>query len=124
MKKANEIFFIRAIDKLKLHGKMSSYIIYVRVFVCACICVRVCVTEYPKNERGDTNVLGGGGCFFNYKLAERDGAVGICDFAYFVLSFFLLCLFFFFFTYSEALPALRLRRDDFGPPVGSALNNP
>ena len=31
----------------------------------------------------------------------------------------------FFFTYSEALPALRLRRVDiFGPPVGSALNSP
>lgn len=46
-----------------------------------------------------------------------------CDFAYSVLSFFS-CFVFFFFTYSEALPALRLRRDDFGPPVGSALNNP
>lgn len=121
MKKANEIFFIRAIDKLKLHGKMSSYIIYVRVFVCACICVRVCVTEYPKNERWG-HKRPWGAVFLNYKLAERDGAVGICDFEYFVLSFFLLCLF--FFTYSEALPALRLRRDDFGPPVGSALNNP
>lgn len=42
---------------------------------------------------GDTNVLGGL-FFFNYKLAERDGAVGICDFEYFVLSFF--CFVFFF----------------------------
>lgn len=42
---------------------------------------------------------------------------------YFVI--FLVLSFFLFFTYSEALPALRLRRDDiFGPPVGSALNNP
>lgn len=42
--------------------------------------------------------------------------------SYVFLIFFLLS---FFFTYSEALPALRLRRDDiFGPPVGSALNNP
>lgn len=40
---------------------------------------------------------------------------------FYIFSF----VFFFFFTYSEALPALRLRRDDiFGPPVGSALNNP
>lgn len=68
-----------------------------------------------------TNVLTGL-FFFNYKLAERGRGKSECDFVCFFI-FFLLS--FFFFTYSEALPALRLRRDDiFGPPVGSALNNP
>lgn len=67
-----------------------------------------------------------GAVSFNYKLAEGGGGKSGCDFVCFVLSFFLILFFvFFFFTYSEALPALRLRRDDiFGPPVGSALNNP
>lgn len=69
----------------------------------------------------ETNVLRGQ--FFNYKLAERGRGKSGCDFnfIFFYFGFFS----FFFFTYSEALPALRLRRDDiFGPPVGSALNNP
>lgn len=50
------------------------------------------------------------------------GEIGM-RFRIFFFIFFLVLSF--FFTYSEALPALRLRRDDiFGPPVGSALNNP
>jgi len=59
--------------------------------------------------------------FFNHKFAERDG--GSRDaISHISFNLFLFCL---CFTYSEALPALRLRRDDiFGPPVGSALNNP
>lgn len=73
---------------------------------------------------GDTNDFGRAVFFFffNYKLAKRDKGQSGCDFAYFVFFFGFV---FFFVTYSEALPALRLRRDDiFGPPVGSALNNP
>jgi len=66
----------------------------------------------------NTNVLGS--CFFNHNLAERDG--GSQDAISHISFYLFFCL---FFTYSEALPALRLRRDDiFGPPVGSALNNP
>lgn len=66
-----------------------------------------------------------GDCVFNYKLAERGGGKsGYAIFSHILLYLFFSC-FVFFFTYSEALPALRLRRDDiFGPPVGSALNNP
>lgn len=79
-----------------------------------------------------TNVLS---CFLNTgswrgRRSRGEGGRGsgcLGDFAYFVLSFsfYFVFFFFFYFTYSEALPALRLRRDDiFGPPVGSALNNP
>lgn len=60
---------------------------------------------------------------FNYKdlLRGKSGSFGDFKFSLFSFSFFSV----FFFTYSEALPALRLRRVDiFGPPVGSALNNP
>lgn len=54
--------------------------------------------------------------FFNYKDLMRGESGNFGDFEFFL---------FFVFTYSEALPALRLRRVDiFGPPVGSALNNP
>lgn len=67
---------------------------------------------------GDTNVFGGWFLITNSRKGVGESG---CDFAYSVLVFF---CFIFFFTYSEALPALRLRRDDFGPPVGSALNNP
>lgn len=70
---------------------------------------------------GDTNVLGG--LFFlitNSRKGMGQSGYAILNISFYL--FFLLCLF--FFTYSEALPALRLRRDDFGPPVGSALNNP
>lgn len=57
--------------------------------------------------------------FFNYKDLLKGESGNFGDFEFFFLFFF--C----FFTYSEALPALRLRRVDiFGPPVGSALNNP
>lgn len=59
-------------------------------------------------------------CFFNYKDLLKGESGNFGDFEFF-FSFFFFC----FFTYSEALPALRLRRVDiFGPPVGSALNNP
>lgn len=64
----------------------------------------------------DSNVLG------RFLIADSlRGKLGYFGDFQLRLSFF----FFFFFTYSEALPALRLRRVDiFGPPVGSALNNP
>lgn len=58
---------------------------------------------------------------FNYRFAERRVRI----FRRFPIFCSCLFSFFFFFTYSEALPALRLRRVDiFGPPVGSVLNNP
>ena len=96
----------------------------IRTRVCVRACVYVCVYARARNRvskmgNGNTNVRGG--CFFNYKLAERDGGSRDMRFRIFRFLFFVLT----FFTYSEALPALRLRRDDiFGPPVGSALNNP
>lgn len=67
-----------------------------------------------------------GSCCFNYKDSRR-GVGGNRDAISHILFCHFSCFVFFlgFFTYSEALPALRLRRDDiFGPPVGSALNNP
>lgn len=69
---------------------------------------------------GDTNVLGG---LFFLITNSRKG-MGQSGYAILNISFYLFFCCLFFFTYSEALPALRLRRDDFGPPVGSALNNP
>lgn len=73
---------------------------------------------------GDTNVLWGWFLITNSRKGLRVGDGGRNAISHISFYLFLFCLFFFF-TYSEALPALRLRRDDiFGPPVGSALNNP
>jgi len=84
--------------------------------MCMCVCNRVKI----KNDRWEYKRTWE--LFFNRNLAERDGSSrdAISHISFYL---FLFCLI--FFTYSEALPALRLRRDDiFGPPVGSALNNP